>query len=318
MRLIALLRRLGLAAALAAGAAFGAAPASVPKAAGQEATAPKRIAVLDWTIAETMAGMGLFPAAVAEKSSYEVWSQYPALPASTLDLGMRAQPNLERMIRLAPDLILASQDYAFVKGLLDNIAPTTLLDVYTPGQDIYRNLSQLALALGKLTGQPALAQRYVDTIADDLQQIHGSLAAHRDAPVAVIQFIDDRNVRIYGRPSIFASALERIGVRNAWQASVNQWGFQSVGLAQLAALPPGTTLFIIKPYPANLPRKLHDNAIWNALPSVRQDRIVLSDPIWTLGSLSTLLRFAKTVQAGLLAQDRAKAGAHFRFPDYQP
>lgn len=319
MRLTASLRRLGLLAALSAGVVFAATAATpVPPASGPLPPAPKRIAVLDWTIAETMAGMGIFPAAVAEKSSYEVWSRYPALPDSTLDLGMRAQPNPERMIRLAPDLILASQDYAFVKDLLGKIGPTTLLDVYTPGQDIYQNLSELALALGKLAGQPALAQRYIDGIAGELRQLHGSLATHRETPVAVIQFIDDRNVRIYGKPSIFASALARIGVRNAWQASVNQWGFQSVGLAQLAALPPDTTIFIIKPYPANLPGKLHDNTIWNALPAVRQNRIVLSDPIWTLGSLSTLLRFAKTVQAGLLAQDSANASNHFRFPDHQP
>ncbi len=276
---------------------------------------PQRIAVLDWTIAETMAGMGIFPAALAEKDSYQVWSKEPAMPSATLDLGMRAQPNPDRMIRLAPDMILASQDYAFVKDLLGKIGPVTLVDVYTPGQDIYENLSQVATRIGDITGYPEKAQAYISRVEQGLQEIYKKLAAHQNQPVAVIQFIDARNVRIYGKPSIFSTALEKIGVRNAWTQTVNQWGFQSADLTHLAALPADTTLFIIKPYPADLPARLHNNVIWHALPAVRNNRIVLVDPIWTLGGLGTVLRFAESVSNGLLAQDKASAGdAAFRFP----
>jgi len=279
--------------------------------------APQRIAVLDWTIAETMAAMGIFPAAIAEKSSYEVWSHSPSMPASTLDLGMRAQPNPDRMIRLAPELILASQDYAFVKGLLERIGPTTLLDVYTPGQDIYQNLSELATRIGQITGQPDKAARYIAQVDGQLDAIGHQLVQHRGQPVAVIQFIDARNVRVYGKPSLFSTALEKIGISNAWTAAVNQWGFQSADLTHLAALPENTTIFVIKPYPADLPGKLQENVIWQALPAVRKNRVILAEPIWTLGGLSTVLRFAQTVRDGLLAQDaNAGSNAAFRFPGY--
>lgn len=280
--------------------------------------APQRIAVLDWTIAETMAAMEIYPAAIAEKNSYQVWSQSPAMPASTLDLGMRAQPNPDRLIRLAPDLILASQDYAFVKGLLERIGPTTLLDVYTPGQDIYENLRALAMRIGDITGHADRAARYIAQTDKALETISHELEPHRGQPVAIIQFIDARNVRIYGKPSLFSTALEKIGITNAWTAAVNQWGFQSADLTHLAALPKDTTLFIIKPYPADLPGKLQDNVIWQALPAVRNNRIILADPIWTLGGLSTVLRFAQTVRDGLQEQDaNAGSNAAFRFPGYQ-
>jgi len=276
---------------------------------------PQRIAVLDWTIAETMAAMEIFPAAIAEKNSYEVWSKSPAMPASTLDLGMRAQPNPDRLIRLAPDLILASQDYAFVKDLLERIAPTTLLNVYTPGQDIYENLSELATRIGAITGHADRAARYIAQTDKALETINNQLAQHRGQPVAVIQFIDARNVRIYGKPSLFSTALEKIGITNAWTGAVNQWGFQSADLTHLAALPQDTTIFIIKPYPADLPGKLQENVIWQALPAVRNSRIILAEPIWTLGGLSTVLRFAQTVRDGLQAQDgNAGSNAPFRFP----
>ena len=279
---------------------------------------PHRIAVLDWTIAETMAAMEIFPAAIAEKNSYQVWSQSPAMPASTLDLGMRAQPNPDRLIRLAPDLILASQDYAFVKGLLERIGPTTLLDVYTPGQDIYENLRALATRIGDITGHADRAARYIAQTDKALETISHELVQHRGQPVAIIQFIDARNVRIYGKPSLFSTALEKIGITNAWTAAVNQWGFQSADLTHLAALPENTTIFIIKPYPADLPGKLQDNVIWQALPAVRNNRIVLAEPIWTLGGLSTVLRFAQTVRDGLQEQDtHAGSNAAFRFPGYQ-
>ncbi|MGO1768118.1 MAG: iron-siderophore ABC transporter substrate-binding protein [Advenella sp.] len=279
--------------------------------------APERIAVLDWTIAETMAAMGIFPAAIAEKNSYEVWSRSPAMPAATLDLGMRAQPNPDRMIRLAPDLILASQDYAFVKGMLERIGPTTLLDVYTPGQDIYQNLSELATRIGQITGYPDKAAKYIAQIDSNLDTLNRQLVQHRGQPVAVIQFIDARNVRVYGKPSIFSTALEKIGINNAWKAAVNQWGFQSADLTHLATLPQDTTIFIIEPYPADLPKKLQENVLWQALPAVRKNRIVLVKPTWTLGGLSTVLRFAHAVRDALLAQDSpAHAQAAFRFPEY--
>jgi len=284
---------------------------------GQSATKPQRIAVLDWTVAETMAAMGIFPAALAEKASYEVWSRSPAMPTSTLDLGMRAQPNPDRMIRLAPDLILASQDYAFVKALLEKIGPTTLLDVYTPGQDIYQNLTELALQIGEITGHQDKADKLIANVGGGLDDIRHQLAKHRGQPVAIIQFIDARNVRIYGKPSLFSTALEKIGIENAWTAPVNQWGFQSAGLPRLASLPENTTLFVIKPFPADLPKKLHENIIWQALPAVRHHRVILADPVWTLGGLNTVLRFAQTVRDGLLAQDtNAGRGASFRFPGY--
>lgn len=278
---------------------------------------PKRIAVLDWTIAETMAGMGITPAALAEKASYRVWSKSPPMPDSTIDLGMRAQPNPDRMIRLAPDLILASQDYGFVQNLLNRIAPTTLLDVYTPGQDIYQNLSYLATRIGDITGDPNKAKDYIAQIDSSLNDIGNQLSGHRGQSVAVIQFIDARNVRIYGNPSIFSTALEKIGIKNAWTSPVNQWGFQSADLTHLAILPENTTVFIIKPYPADLPKKLQDNVIWHALPAVRNNRIILVEPIWTLGGLNTVLRFAQTVRDGLLAnQPTDSAGTAFRFPGF--
>ncbi len=294
-------------------------PASQNPSGSVEATPhPQRIAVLDWTIAETMAGMGIFPAAIAEKDSYMVWSKSPAMPDSTLDLGMRAQPNPDRMIRLAPDMILASQDYAFVKDLLGRIGPVTLLDVYTPGQDIYENLSSIATRIGEITGYPGKAAEYIAHVNHGLNRIREQLAGHRGLSVAVIQFIDARNVRIYGKPSIFSTALEKIGVHNAWTEKVNQWGFQSADLTHLASLPEDTTLFIIKPYPADLPGKLQANVIWHALPAVRNNRIVLAEPIWTLGGLGTVLRFAEAVRDGLLAQDKTEGrNAAFRFPGQQ-
>ena len=311
--------------ATAAAAAPAASQTNPPKAATPPESAqpespkaaPQRIAVLDWTIAETMAAMGIFPAAIAEKNSYEVWSHAPSMPASTLDLGMRAQPNPDRMIRLEPELILASQDYAFVKGLLERIGPTTLLDVYTPGQDIYQNLSELATRIGQITGQPDKAARYIAQVDSQLDAIGHQLVQHRGQPVAVIQFIDARNVRVYGKPSLFSTTLEKIGISNAWTAAVNQWGFQSADLTHLAALPEDTTIFVIKPYPADLPGKLQENVIWQALPAVRKNRVILAEPIWTLGGLSTVLRFAQTVRDGLLAQEaNAGSNAVFRFPGY--
>jgi iron complex transport system substrate-binding protein len=37
----------------------------------------------------------------------------------------------------------------------------------------------------------------------------------------VVQFIDERHVRVFGRGSLFEAVMQRLGLRNAWQGETN-------------------------------------------------------------------------------------------------
>ncbi|MGB2150094.1 MAG: hypothetical protein ACPHX6_11155, partial [Cobetia amphilecti] len=52
------------------------------------------IVALDWTLAETLTGLGVRAMGVGQVETYASWVAQPALPQGTRDLGLRTQPNL--------------------------------------------------------------------------------------------------------------------------------------------------------------------------------------------------------------------------------
>jgi iron complex transport system substrate-binding protein len=67
----------------------------------------RRIATVDWTIAETLLALGS-PRWRWGMWPYRAWVGEPQLPAGVIDIGLRAQPNRELLAELKPDLILIS------------------------------------------------------------------------------------------------------------------------------------------------------------------------------------------------------------------
>ena len=72
------------------------------------AAAAPRVATSDWTVAETLTAMGHPPVGVADRRVYDTWVNYPPLPKSTLEAGLRFQPNLERLYQIKPDFFVQS------------------------------------------------------------------------------------------------------------------------------------------------------------------------------------------------------------------
>ncbi|MGO2503948.1 MAG: hypothetical protein ACTH7C_12495, partial [Cobetia marina] len=55
------------------------------------------VVALDWTLAETLTGLGVRAMGVGQVETYASWVAQPALPQGTRDLGLRTQPNLEQL-----------------------------------------------------------------------------------------------------------------------------------------------------------------------------------------------------------------------------
>ena len=76
---------------------------------------PQRIIVLDWDLLEQVLTLDVIPIGATEIAGYNQWVAHPVAPNSIEEVGMRAEPNLEKMASLKPDLILStsSQQYIF-------------------------------------------------------------------------------------------------------------------------------------------------------------------------------------------------------------
>lgn len=258
---------------------------------------------VDWAVAETFIALGEPPLAVGDMQSYQTWVKQPELPKTTVNLGVRLQPNLELIATLshsADDLNLVfinSNFYASLNNLLRPYAQVYNVNFYQAG-DAWQNVLNATRTIGQIIGKPQAVQQLLAQYEQDVQRLKTELSAFTDRPLAFLQFIDTRHLRIYGENSLFGAVAKQLGFRNAYLSKVNYWGFQNIEITELAKLPPNTHFVIVKPYPANIASALTHNTLWQHLPMTR-DALILP-AVWSFGAIPSARRFAHVFADGLL------------------
>jgi iron complex transport system substrate-binding protein len=257
---------------------------------------PPSIATLDWTLAETLVALDAPPDAVAQVPDYHSWVGEPRLPDDVVDLGLRSQPNLERLAALSPERILISPMFAALAPRLGRIAPVKSLALYTPGGDTWGEMLDLTRELGELAERPEAANRLIETTEAGLASLAKRLPEQR-RPLLVLQFMDARHVRVFGANGLFQAVMDRLGLANAWQDDTNAWGFALVGVEELIEIE--ARLVVVEPYPEGVEATLATSGLWQRQPSVRDGSLITLPPTWSFGALPSARRFAKRLVAAL-------------------
>lgn len=257
-----------------------------------------RIATLDWTVAETLIGIDARLVGLAQIDGYESWVGRPAVPPAVLDLGLRAQPNLEQLAALAPDQIAVSPMFANLEGRLSTIAPVTVFDLYGPDVDTWTEMRRLTRELGDYARRVEHAETLIRETDDRLAALADRLL---DEPptLIVVQFMDERHVRVFGENGLYHAVMERLGIQNGWTGETNRWGFSLVGLEKLAGLE--GRIVVVKPYPVGVERALSESAFWQRLIARSGHEPLEIEPVWSFGSLPSARRFAERLLEALNA-----------------
>ncbi|WP_218573598.1 ABC transporter substrate-binding protein [Pseudomonas sp. OIL-1] len=258
-----------------------------------------RIATLDWTIAETLMGLGIAPQAVAQIAAYHEWVGKPGLPDDVIDLGLRSQPNLELLASLQPDLILISPMFSNIAPRLSRIAAVETLALYTPGSDTWEQMLQLTRDTAVLAGNPQAGQNLVERTEAAMVGFREQLPSETE-PLLIVQFMDARHVRVFGENGLYQAVLDRLGLDNAWTGETNSWGFSLVGLEDLLGIE--GQLVVVEPSPLGVNEGLADNGLWQALPDVHDDSVLSLPPVWSFGALPSALRFADALTSALVTK----------------
>ncbi|SDT03033.1 iron complex transport system substrate-binding protein [Halopseudomonas xinjiangensis] len=257
---------------------------------------PQRIVALNWAMVETLLGLGVMPAAVAEPEGYRTWANHPPLPDGALDVGNRREPNLEAISQARPDLILVSGDLHGMLPAFEAIAPTAVYTLFKPGQDPAHRaaevVQQIAIGLGREEQGTALLDRVAELQAQNAERLRA--AGRTDTPVLLMSFLDERSLRVHAPNALLSTALEELGLDNAWEGESNFWGFATINLAQLGKYP-GAHFLIIKPTPPGLHQALERNPVWQALQPVKAGRVTELPPVWTFGSVLTKARMGQVL-----------------------
>jgi iron complex transport system substrate-binding protein len=252
---------------------------------------------LDWTLAETLVALGIPPDGVAQVSDYHSWVGEPRLPGSVMDIGLRSQPNVELLAQLDPGHILISPMFGYLAPRLERIGTVDTWAIYTPQGATWSQILHLTRELGAVYGRQDEAEASIAATEARFETLRQTLP-EETSPLLVVQFMDERHVRVFAERSLFQAVMERLGLENAWKGETNSWGFSLVGLERLLEL--DAQLVVVEPYPTGVEDKLRRSALWQHLPSVRDGSMVTLPPVWSFGALPSAQRFAELL-AGALA-----------------
>ncbi len=258
---------------------------------------PERVVTLDWALTEDLLDLGVTPAGAPELGLYAEWVGDPAIPDGVADVGLRTEPNLERIAALEPDVILSSDLDPAQADTLERIAPTLVFDAWAEDHDNVAAAREIFLNLGTLFGREDAAMARLDAMDDRLDAIADEIAA-MDVPdtATLVRLNDESTVWIYGENSIPVAALRRVGLAPEIAPPANRWGVTQRPLEDLAAAEAGA-LLAIRPHMGGAAAM--GGPLWQALPAIRADRFAEMPRTWSYGGALSLERHAEALLQAL-------------------
>ncbi|HLV78326.1 MAG TPA: ABC transporter substrate-binding protein [Marinobacter sp.] len=262
---------------------------------------PERIVALNWAAAESLLLLGITPVGVADLPGYSTWVREPEMPDHVANVGTRVAPSLETIAELKPDLIVTSAEMAPAAELLQRIAPTYVISVYKDGTRPFEKAREMLRTLADMTGRSEQADAILADIDTTLEHQRHRLRQAELArkPIALVSFLDDRHVRIYTSNSLFQTALDQLGLANAWPGEGNYWGFSAISLDAIADTPE-SRLVVIEPLAPGLPATLSQSPFWTYLPPVRNREVYQIPPAWPFGGILPVKRLAVALTDALI------------------
>ncbi|ERK12320.1 Ferric hydroxamate ABC transporter, periplasmic substrate binding protein FhuD [Pantoea sp. AS-PWVM4] len=258
----------------------------------------QRILALEWLPTELLMALGVVPLGVADMVNYRVWVGEPELPATTIDLGLRTEPNLELMTQLNPSLILHSNGYGPSAETLSRIAPTMGFDLNSgdgkPLSTARKSLHELGARIGR-QAQAVQHLQYVDSV---LAAARERLKPWAGRPILLMSLLDSRHAITFGKGSLFLEVMDNLGLQSAWQGETNFWGSAVIGLERLAAV--GDVPVICFDHDNELQmQEVMRTALWQALPFIRAGHFQRVPAVWYYGATYSALKFIRVLEHAL-------------------
>ncbi|MBW3694975.1 iron-siderophore ABC transporter substrate-binding protein [Vibrio sp. T187] len=255
-----------------------------------------RVMSIDWTQTETLLALGIEPVAVAQIADYNAWVKSPLIPDSVPDVGLRTQPNLERIFELKPEKIFISPMFSSLEPQLSKIAPVTSIGLYRDGDIDWQALVKNARAIAKEVGREEQADVLIQDAQSEIAELKKVLPSDVP-PLLMVQFMDSNHVRVFGKNSLYKTSINQLGIESAWPGITNAWGYSLVGIDKLIGIE--GQIVIIEPLPAGTSEQLANNQFWQYVVTESGYEAVRVPPVWSFGSIPSATRFARFITEAL-------------------
>ncbi|MFB5268420.1 ABC transporter substrate-binding protein [Paenibacillus enshidis] len=251
-----------------------------------------RVVSLDWMFTESLVALGMQPVGNAENEEYKNWvTSEAAVTDTVVELGIKDEPDLEAIVALKPDLIIAGT--AYQEGIyeqLNAIAPTMMFTQYPADGDQYTRMMDIFHEIAAAVGKTEEAEQYVAGLDRHYEEAKTRLAAagKADLPYILIQGRSDQNAAALWtmtETSMAIKTLDHIGLKNVWKPEkFEQYGYTDTSVEALIAVQNATLLSVAQQTDDVFNRQLASNAVWNDLAFVKDNRrYALDGSTWLFG-----------------------------------
>lgn len=261
---------------------------------------PKRVAALSWELVESVIELGVTPVAISDIKGYREWVRVPSIPTETQDIGDRAEPNLEKLAQLKPDVILINLAQKDIQAKLERIAPVVFFDNYRADHNNAEQADKAFFKLAALLGKEEqaktkLAQR--ETKFKALQKRLENAFPNGLPDVVTMRFANTTSVYVYGGNSMPQYALEKLGIKNPITIKNSQWGLEQKRLKFLRSVDQGVVMYFQPFYQED---QLAKSPLWQAMPFVKQNKVASIESTWTYGGAMSLQYLAESMTDALI------------------
>ncbi|MEA5598169.1 iron-siderophore ABC transporter substrate-binding protein [Rivularia sp. UHCC 0363] len=298
-------RRFFLTAMMSVAVACGNNSAVSPTDKSISAKTPSRVVALEWVYVEDLLALGIQPVGVADIEGYQKFVNIePQLAASVVDVGTRAEPNLEAIAQLKPDLIISVElRHQVIYDTLSSIASTLLFNAY-PSADSVNQLQEMQQTFIKIAdtmkrGEQgrAILEKMQATFKQAEKQLSDLKIANKKFILG--QFSDSApQLRLFTDNAMAVQIIKKIGLENAWQGKFDAFGFNTVWIEALPKVEAANFIYITTD--SNIYwQQLQNNPVWKGLKFVQENRVYpIASDTWVFGGpLSAEILVNKIVNA---------------------
>lgn len=268
------------------------------KASAASAIDATRIISLEWLPTELLMALGVAPMGAAEMDNYQLWVGEPRLPATTVDVGLRTEPNLELMAEMRPSLILYSSGYGPGKEKFEKIAPAMGFSFNDASGRPLTLARQSLMQLAERIQRVPQGQAHLAAFDAFIAEARGRIAARAPRRVLLMSLLDARHAMVFGKNSLFLDVMNELGLENAWQGETSFWGSAVIGLERLAAIKDVDAICFAHG-DDNLMEQVSKMPLWQSFDFVRQKRFRRVPQVWFYGGTPSAMRFCRLLDEAL-------------------
>ena len=269
---------------------------------------PEKVAALNWTQTEILLSLGITPAGVTSIKGYKTWqSNNPPIPDGIVELGQRAEPGLEAIAELKPDLIIGYDwRHNRIYSELNAIAPTVLYQQYPSAEDnrnYFVRMQDIYRSVARIFGKSQLAEARLAEMELDIAKAKATVeqAGLQNQKVVVGKFVGmGLGLRLYGNASMAGALVNRLGLQNSWTATLPGRDFTHVDLLKLTEI--GDASLIIMGEEPDDNNSMVNSPVWKALPAVQEGRVYYLPTLWSFGGPDSASRMVNTFATHLVSE----------------